>query len=337
MFMWLRDSEMLKSQFEVLARNHYTADSNPVDCSLYYLALRKRKVLAGLWRIASGNKEQAATHRFLSNNFSEPKWRTAALKNAYALMGKHRFEYAAAFFLLADALPDALNIIFTQMRDPQLAIAVARVYEGSDDSPLLHTFLETRILPHAASTANRWLAFYAFWLLSRRDLAVQSLLLPLCSLIPNTPAPTLKSRLFLSDDPALISFYQQIREKTSSTLRGAGMVGMEEETKFVMATARLLDRMGCDILALDLVRNWKFLEREKEKGNKGREGMGMGMGTGIRGRRGSVVLDDVKMQTGVGVGGTGGVGGMGGGGLGAIKEEKKQVAVFEEPDMSWMF
>jgi hypothetical protein len=41
--------------------------------------------------MATGHAEQASTQRFLSNNFAEARWRTAALKNAYALMGKHRF------------------------------------------------------------------------------------------------------------------------------------------------------------------------------------------------------------------------------------------------------
>ncbi len=29
--------------------------------------------------------------KFLSNDFSEHRWKTAALKNAYALLGKRRF------------------------------------------------------------------------------------------------------------------------------------------------------------------------------------------------------------------------------------------------------
>jgi hypothetical protein len=76
-----------------VARNEYTKseDKNPVGCSLYYLALRKKAILTGLWRMAAGNREQAATQRLLGNNFNEPRWQTAALKNAYALMGKHRF------------------------------------------------------------------------------------------------------------------------------------------------------------------------------------------------------------------------------------------------------
>jgi hypothetical protein len=69
---------------------------NPIDCSLFYLALRKKAVLSGLWRMAGWNREQGATLRLLSNNFQEPKWKTVALKNAYALLGKHRFGMVAS-------------------------------------------------------------------------------------------------------------------------------------------------------------------------------------------------------------------------------------------------
>ena len=40
--------------------------------------------------MAGWNREQVATLRLLSNNFQEKKWKTAAMKNAYALLGKHR-------------------------------------------------------------------------------------------------------------------------------------------------------------------------------------------------------------------------------------------------------
>lgn len=108
-FMWMTDANALvctfsiskleeanekqKAQFEVIARNEYTKSDlkNPIDCSLYYLALKKKAVLQGLWRMAAWNREQGATTRLLANNFSEKKWRTAAMKNAYALLGKRRF------------------------------------------------------------------------------------------------------------------------------------------------------------------------------------------------------------------------------------------------------
>lgn len=201
--------------------------------------------------MAHWSREQTATHRLLSNNFNEERWKTAALKNAYALMGKRRFEYAAAFFLLADHLLDAMTVLHNQLGDTQLAIAVGRVY-GGDDSPILLNFLRDKILPQAAREGNRWLATWAFWLLNKRDSAVRSLVTPLSTLLSPPESPNFQSKSYLTDDPALVVLYKQLREKSLQTLRGASMVGMREEWDFVLHTAELYERMGCDLLALDL-------------------------------------------------------------------------------------
>ncbi|TPX15221.1 uncharacterized protein E0L32_004779 [Thyridium curvatum] len=253
MFMWLTDMSAVRAQFEIIARNEYTKSEmkNPVDCSLFYLALKKKTVLQGLWRMASWNREQGATLRLLSNNFDDPKWKTTALKNAYALMSKRRFEYAAAFFLLADHLQDAVNVCLNQLKDLQLAVAVARVH-GGDQGPVLRKLLEEEVLTIASQEGNRWLASWAFWMLHRRDMAVRALITPVFSLL-ETPHPAdIKSKLFLMDDPALVILYSQLRQKTLQTLRGASKVTPKVEWEFVLHSARLYDRMGCDLLGLDI-------------------------------------------------------------------------------------
>lgn len=262
-FVWLTDREALLQQFEAVARSAYASTElrDPVNCSLHYLALRKKNVLTGLWRMATWSKEQAATMRLLKNDFTDPRWRTAANKNAYALMGKRRFEYAAAFFLLADNLDSAVSVLSNQLGDIQLAIAVARVY-GGDDSPSLRKFLNERVLPNAAFDGNRCQATWTYWMLGERSLAVRALVSPLHSLLdpPGSPPDSLQAKSFRNDDPALVVLYQQLREKSLQTLRGALMISGKEEWEFVTKTATLLLRMGCDILALDLVRHWEFLQ-----------------------------------------------------------------------------
>lgn len=266
-FMWLSDLTALKAQLEVVARNEYTKteERNPIDCTLYYLALGKKSILQGLWRIAHWHREQAATQRLLANDFKESRWKTSALKNAYALLGKRRFEYAAAFFLLADHLRDAANVVANQIGDLQLAIAITRTYEGNE-GPVFRELLKEKVLPEAAAEGNRWMASWAFWMLKRRDMAVRALVSPIETLLsptpasPGTPSPvTLQSKSYLSNDPALVVLYQQLREKTLQTLKGASQIRPVEEREFVLRNARLYDRMGCDLLALDLVRHWEFL------------------------------------------------------------------------------
>lgn len=74
----------------------------------------------------------------------------------------------------------------------------------------------------------------------------------------------LQSRSFLSNDPALVVLYKQLREMTLQTLKGASKVPARSEWEFVLRNARLYDRMGCDLLALDLARHWDFLRSQPE-------------------------------------------------------------------------
>ena len=102
------------------------------------------------------------------------------------------------------------------------------------------------------------------------------------TLLETPGASDLQSKSFLTDDPALIVLYAQLRQKTLQTLRGASKVTPKVEWDFVLHNARLYDRMGCDLLGLDLgesesvicirkkrttanfevqiVRNWEFLK-----------------------------------------------------------------------------
>lgn len=110
-FLWCRSAEALvspndqpgdyftkitsrqKSQIEIIARNSYMAGDarDPVACCLFYFALGKVKLVHGLWKQAAWHKEQAMMLKFLNNDFTEDRWKTAALKNAFALLGKQRY------------------------------------------------------------------------------------------------------------------------------------------------------------------------------------------------------------------------------------------------------
>lgn len=164
-------------------------ERDPTACCLFYFALGKVRLVQGLWRQAAWHPEQAVMLKFLSNDFEQPRWRTAALKNAFALLGKRRFgtkpllnihpsnwylELSAAFFLLGGSLKDAINVCLKQLGDHQLAIALARVVEG-DSGPVLTDMLKTTVIPMAFKEANRWLGSWAFWKLNRRDLSVRIL------------------------------------------------------------------------------------------------------------------------------------------------------------------
>ncbi|KAI0695128.1 RAVE protein 1 C terminal-domain-containing protein [Cytidiella melzeri] len=258
-YIWLHSQQTMKSHLEVMARNQYMAGDNrdPVQCSLFYFALGKVKLVHGLWRQAAWHKEQASMLKFLNNNFSESRWRTAALKNAFALLSKRRYEYAAAFFLLGGSLKDAVNVCIRNLQDFQLAIALTRVVEG-DDSPILSDILTKTVIPTAFKEGNRWLASWAFWLLRRRDLAVRILVTPLRDLATVWDSKITEIGEPHYDDPSLALLFSQLKLKTLQAAKGTSEISGRTEFKFVQQIARVFCRMGCHALALDLVRTWSF-------------------------------------------------------------------------------
>lgn len=76
--------------------------------------------------------------------------------------------------------------------------------------------------------------------------------MPVYALLETPCSPDIRSRLFLTDDPALVVLYSQLRQRTLQTLRGASRVTPKVEWEFVLHSAKLYDRMGCDLLGLDL-------------------------------------------------------------------------------------
>lgn len=79
---------------EEIGRNEFTrsaAEKDPITASLFYLALRKKHMVVTLWRQAGGHADQRAMVPLLLNDFDLPRWRTAAQKNAYALISRRRF------------------------------------------------------------------------------------------------------------------------------------------------------------------------------------------------------------------------------------------------------
>ncbi|CDR98012.1 -DmX-like protein 2 [Babesia bigemina] len=73
---------------------------------------------------------------FLSNNFSDEKWKQAAVKNAYALIAQKRYLLAAGFFLLADRVGDAVNVCFQYMDNAQLACLICKIRQHDIEDAL---------------------------------------------------------------------------------------------------------------------------------------------------------------------------------------------------------
>lgn len=126
---WLRNQTLLKTCVEKLAKSAFQQKQDPLDAALYYIAMKKKSVVWGLYK----NKRDDKMTAFFANNFTEDRWRKAALKNAFALLGKQRFDHAVAFFLLAGSLNDAIEVCLNKLDDLQLAMVITRLYEGEHD------------------------------------------------------------------------------------------------------------------------------------------------------------------------------------------------------------
>lgn len=237
---WLSE-EKLKLHFESVGRNYFSQKRDPVQCALYYFALGKKQVLLGLWKVCAGHKEQQKTIKLLSNDFTLPRYKSVALKNAYALLSKHRYEYAAAFFLLADRPRDSIDVIMRYLDDLALAVAVARVYSGDKGADLVH-ICDKYILPSVGHKYDRWTLSWVYWTMGDRARSVIALTGGDCG--------NEELNSFLKQDCALRVLYEYLRDKLRIKAR--------HEYKFLLRTAAIYSRMGCDWLALNMLMSWQF-------------------------------------------------------------------------------
>lgn len=281
---WL-DNYKLREEMEKFAKNQFFKNTeanngakDPGCCSILYLALRKKQILLGLWKTASGNPDQAKMIKFLNNDFNEKRWKSAALKNAFVLLSKHRYRDSATFFLLADSLKDAVSVIIRHLNDLPLAIAVARCYEKCDDGPVLKKLLLTQILPDALTKGKKWTISWIFWLLGDKISSIQSLVKSYQDIAYMVNENEKYNDLFktvpqdqivniTTNDPILLMLYDVLRRKDSTYFKGATDLTTEEEFEFVLSVASMHERMGCDYLSLYLLKNWEFISTTKEEDN----------------------------------------------------------------------
>lgn len=273
---WSRETDLLR-KFEQIAKHEFSKSEtrDPSKCAIFYLALKKKQILISLWKMSVGHSEQQKMLKFLNNDFSEARWRSAALKNAFVLLSKHRFMDAACFFLLADSLEDSVNVLYKQVNDMDLAIGVCRVYEG-DNGPVLGGLLLKQALPTAIMQNDRWMTSFIYWKLRRQHVAIKALVTAPVDLENNAELVDKEScvnKSFLVEDPALLILYAHLRKRNVKYFMGSLQVENTLEYKSVLRVAEILGRMGCDFLALSMIKNWEFMENdarlEKLKGSAG--------------------------------------------------------------------
>jgi len=285
---WLNIRKLTEAM-EQIARNEFLGyeeqsggKMDPSRCAIFYMALKKKKILLGLWKMASGHPEQAKMIKFLSHDFDEKRWIRAANKNAYVLMSKHRYMDAAYFFLLAKSVDDCVDVIVEKIHDVTLAIAISRAYDQSDHSESLKRILMREVIPNAVETNNRWYLSWCFWAFKDRGLAIQSLIKPIEEviadikhLIPEFEMPKTydihKINSANNEDPVLLVMFNSLRNRNVAYLKGAQNLNPETEFKFVVKVATMYETMGCDWIGLLTTRNWKFTLQEAKSLSKGEQ------------------------------------------------------------------
>ncbi|ERN08341.1 hypothetical protein AMTR_s00534p00012210, partial [Amborella trichopoda] len=159
---------------EKLARLQFLKRKDPKECALLYLALNRQQVLAGLFKISKDERDKPLVG-FLSPNFQEEKNKSAALKNAYVLLGRHQLELAAAFFLLGGDLSSAIAVCTKNIGDEQLALVICELVEGTN-GPVQHELILNYLLPSAIEKEENWLASMLEWRLGKYSQSILRLL-----------------------------------------------------------------------------------------------------------------------------------------------------------------
>lgn len=232
---WVKKLEVVKKLIEKVAQSAYQAKQEPLDAALFYLAMKKKTLICALLRRVSGSDKRLL--KLFEQDFSDPVNRKKALKNAYALLGKHRFEHAAAFFILAGSIWDAVEVCINNLNDIQLAIILIRLHDSDANLPdNLKKLLFTEILGSTRPAhKDAFLRSIAHWKLGDYLAATNTLLE---TDISETRASVFNFYLYLKDQPLVKNRVKEAAEK---------------ELELCFSTASAYLDAGCPLLALEVL------------------------------------------------------------------------------------
>ncbi|XP_069348937.1 dmX-like protein 1 isoform X5 [Eulemur rufifrons] len=269
---WVRNTRILRKCIEKVAKAAFYRKNDPLDAAIFYLAMKKKAVIWGLYR----SQKDTRMTQFFGHNFEDERWRKAALKNAFSLLGKQRFEHSAAFFLLAGCLRDAIEVCLEKLNDIQLALVIARLYESEfDTSATYKSILRKKVLGidspvKELSSLNinihydPFLRSMAYWILEDYSGALETLI--------KQPIREDDDQVMMSScNPAVFNFYNYLRTHplllrrhfgstdmffTHMGLAGksglAGTINLNERRLF-FTTASAHLKAGCPMLALEVL------------------------------------------------------------------------------------
>ncbi|XP_066470085.1 dmX-like protein 1 [Tiliqua scincoides] len=280
---WVRNIHSLRRCIEKVAKATFQRNNDPLDAAIFYLAMKKKAVIWGLYRSLKDTKMT----QFFGHNFTEDRWRKAALKNAFSLLGKQRFEHSAAFFLLAGHLKDAVEVCLEKLNDIQLALVIARLYESEFEvSWTYKSVLQKRILgskSHSKESPSNahidpFLRSMAYWILEDYSNALDTLISqPILAEEDEGSIPTCNPSVFnfynyLRTHPLLLRRHFGSSDLSSTRICVTGESGLADEINlgerrlfFTAAYAHL--KAGCPMLALEVLSKMpKVVKKSKTLG-----------------------------------------------------------------------
>ena len=231
---WIRNKSVIVRLFEKLGKTAFELNNDPMDSALYFLALKKKSLLYNLYKHVQDMKMQD----FFKNDFTQERWLKAAQKNAFALLGKQRFEHAAAFFLLAGKIRDAIEVLIHNLQDLQIALLVARLYE-TEDEPYVTNILNKEILskPHN----DPFYRSMSYWLMKDHEQSLNTLLD--CDTFEH-PQSIFIFYDYLKQHPLVVRAKQISNEKSNHFF---------VERRIHFQTAYHYLKTGCPLLALEIL------------------------------------------------------------------------------------
>lgn len=269
---WVRSNRILRKCIEKVAKAAFYRKNDPLDAAIFYLAMRKKGIIWGLYR----SQKDTKMTQFFGHNFEDERWRKAALKNAFSLLGKQRFEHSAAFFLLAGCLRDAIEVCLEKLNDIQLALIIARLYESEfDTSTTYKSILYKKILGvdstvselkslNISMNSDPFLRSMAYWILEDYSNALGTLV--------KQPVREDDDQVKMSTcNPAVFNFYNYLRTHPLLLRRHFGSAdafsrhkslteksGLAEtislsERRLFFTTASAHLKAGCPMLALEVL------------------------------------------------------------------------------------
>eukprot|EP01080_Neovahlkampfia_damariscottae_P007468 gene7468-11792_t len=240
---WVQNPIILKKIVEQLAKDVFVQTKDPTTVALYYLALHKKTTLVKLFE----TKQNFKVADFFGRDFTIKKNKVACEKNAFVLLGRHDYEYSAAYYLLADNIKDCVDILVNKLKNYHLAYLIARVYSG-DHSDIAHEVLEKYALKDAKNNLHdEWLASVIRWNLKQYEESLESLIFSTEEVGIND------THTF---DPSIYSYCKFVSE--SPKLQGSS-IATDHRERLILRTAHFYSQIGSYLFAM------KYYKKIKEK------------------------------------------------------------------------